>query len=319
MTALRRVALLGLGLAYVHSVFGAIVRISGSGMGCGEHWPDCNGAFVPVVRNYTVAVEVTHRYLAATLLATMCALVLLAMARRREPGVGGAGGVLRPAILALALVVTAAVVGMLVVMLSLSNPYLIAVHYTIAMATLAVLVVAAQRAGALGAETVRTGAASLRVARAAAAAAGLAFVTVVLGALTANVPGAAPSCRGFPWCRNGILTGGTALDVQIVHRVLAMLLTLHLLGVAIGVVRRREPPAVVRAAVLAVGVVLLQVGVAAALVELGLPPILQSLHQAVGTFLWVVVFALAALAYRGAVGAAARSRPSIAVPTEAVA
>lgn len=60
MTGLRRLAWVALALAYIHTVFGAIVRISGSGMGCGEHWPDCNGSVVPTVTSYRVVVEVTH-------------------------------------------------------------------------------------------------------------------------------------------------------------------------------------------------------------------------------------------------------------------
>jgi len=41
-----------------------------------------------------------------------------------------------------------------------------------------------------------------------------------------------------------------------------------------------------------------QVLVAAAMVEMHLPPTLRSLHQAVGTALWITVVTLAALAAR---------------------
>ncbi|MBA2458138.1 MAG: COX15/CtaA family protein, partial [Gemmatimonadales bacterium] len=40
---LRRVAWSGAGLAFGLIVLGGIVRITGSGMGCGDHWPRCNG------------------------------------------------------------------------------------------------------------------------------------------------------------------------------------------------------------------------------------------------------------------------------------
>jgi hypothetical protein len=43
--------------------------------------------------------------------------------------------------------------------------------------------------------------------------------------------------------------------------------------------------------------------IAASLVELRLPPALQSLHQATGTLVWIAAFALAALARRAAVSA----------------
>lgn len=313
MTALRRLAVLALACTFVQTAVGAIVRISGSGMGCGEHWPDCNGAWVPTLTDYRVVIEVTHRYLAVgAVVASTLALVALAVARRRSPGVGGPGGVLRPAAWALGLEVSAALVGSVVVLMALSNRYLIVVHYTIAMATLAALAVAAQRAGGLGAASVRVGDASARTYRAARAGAVLAFVVVVFGALTANVPGAATSCLGIPWCRHGMDQTGYGLPIQLVHRGLAVLLALHLLGLAIAVTRRRETPAVVRAAYLALGVVTLQLVVAAAMVELRLPPVLQSLHQVTGTFLWVAVFACAALARRArpdALGTASASFP----------
>jgi len=300
MKELRRLSWVALVLAYVHTVFGAIVRISGSGMGCGEHWPDCNGSVVPTVTSYTVAVEVSHRYLAAMLAVATVALVVLALARGHLPGVRGQRGVLRPALLALVLILTAAVVGMVVVKLSLSNPYVIVIHYTLAMMTLATLVVAVQRSGGLGTDVPSASTAPARTYRGARAAAGLAFIVVVLGALTANVPGGAISCRGFPWCRAGVMVHGTPFHIQITHRVLAGLLFLHLLASTIVVTRRRESRLVVRGVHIALAVVILQLAVAAALVELRLPPAIQSLHQAVGTLLWVVTFTYAALARRAA-------------------
>ncbi len=62
--------------------------------------------------------------------------------------------------------------------------------------------------------------------------------------------------------------------------------------------RRRESEPVVRASQVAAAVIVLQLIVAALLVELHLPPVLQSLHQAVGTLLWIAVFTFAALARR---------------------
>jgi len=32
---------------YLLIILGAIVRITGSGLGCGEHWPLCNGKLLP--------------------------------------------------------------------------------------------------------------------------------------------------------------------------------------------------------------------------------------------------------------------------------
>ena len=44
-------------------LFGAYVRISGSGAGCGEHWPTCEGEVVPgdLIKNHAKTIEYTHR------------------------------------------------------------------------------------------------------------------------------------------------------------------------------------------------------------------------------------------------------------------
>lgn len=50
-------------LAYLAGVilFGAWVRITHSGAGCGNHWPTCNGAVLPIDPSLETAIEFTHR------------------------------------------------------------------------------------------------------------------------------------------------------------------------------------------------------------------------------------------------------------------
>ncbi|MGH7486697.1 MAG: COX15/CtaA family protein, partial [bacterium] len=136
---------------------------------------------------------------------------------------------------------------------------------------------------------------SSRTFRSAAAAVGLTFLALVFGALTANTPGASVACQGFPWCRV-IAEHGEPLWIQATHRIIAFLLLGHLIGIAIGVRKRGEAKPIRSAAWSALGIVLLQILVAAAMVEMRLPPALRSLHQAVGTALWIAVVALSALA-----------------------
>ena len=42
-------------------LFGAWVRITGSGAGCGDHWPDCNGQIVPRAPSTETMIEFGHR------------------------------------------------------------------------------------------------------------------------------------------------------------------------------------------------------------------------------------------------------------------
>ena len=292
MLTLRRIGLLALVLGFTQVVFGAIVRITGSGMGCGDHWPDCFGSFTPAHSGPTLLVEISHRYGAAALSLAIVALVVVAWRKRGEPGVAGPGGVLRASLLALALVVVAALFGAVTVKMGL-HPWVVVTHLAIAMALLAVLVAAVVRAGGFGALSIAEP--SGRTRRGARAAAGLTFLALVMGALTANTPGAPLSCQGFPWC-TVIGDGGTPLAIQVTHRIIAFLLLGHLIGVAIGVRKRAEPRPIRVAAWSALGIVMLQIVVAAAMVEMHLPASLQSIHQAIGTALWISVAALAALA-----------------------
>ena len=292
MQTVRRLGYLALLLGFAQIVFGAIVRITGSGMGCGDHWPDCFGSFTPAPNAPNLLVEISHRYGAAALSLAILALAIAAWRNKRRPGVSGPGGVLRPSLLAALLVVAAALFGAVTVKLEL-NPAVVATHLAIAMALLAVLVVVVVRAGGLGAAT--AGAGSQRTFRSARAAVGLTFLALVFGALTANTPGAAAACQGFPWCRE-IVEHGTPLWIQVTHRIMAFLLLGHLIGISVGVRKRGEPRPIRNAAWSALGVVVLQFLVAAAMVEMHFPPSLRSMHQAVGTALWIAVVTLASLA-----------------------
>jgi heme A synthase len=64
-------------------LWGAYVRASGSGAGCGEHWPLCNGQVIPVAPVNATLVEFAHRVTSG--LAVICVLVLVFLAFRVFP------------------------------------------------------------------------------------------------------------------------------------------------------------------------------------------------------------------------------------------
>src|SRR4051812_9329762 len=61
VTAFRRFSLLTLALTLTVILWGAYVRASGSGAGCGSHWPTCNGEVIPRPRSTATVIEFTHR------------------------------------------------------------------------------------------------------------------------------------------------------------------------------------------------------------------------------------------------------------------
>jgi heme A synthase len=301
MKTLRRLSLAALVLAFAQIVFGAIVRITGSGMGCGDHWPKCAGLWFPPHDRIDLIIEITHRYIAFALTFTIIALFVAAFRARRDPE---GSRVLAPAAIAAVLVVVAALLGAVTVKMAL-NPFIIAAHLTIAMSLLATLAVALSRAGGLGTQSDMTGA-TAKTFRTARAAVIMTLVVLVFGALTANMPGAASACGGFPWCRT-VVTGGTPLWIQVIHRILAFLLLGHLTGIAIATGKRGEPAVIKRAARLTLGAAVLQVIVAAGMIEMHFPPAFRSLHQAFGTLVWLAVVSLAILSSRGAALSAGES------------
>jgi heme A synthase len=297
MMVTRRLAYLALFLAYGQIVFGAVVRITDSGMGCGDHWPKCNGLWFPPLDNTELIIEITHRWIAAALLIATLALVATAYLHRHRARVGGRGGVLRAASLAAALWLAPAMLGAITVWLELP-PLVVVVHLALAMALLAVLAVTVMRAGGLGALTAESEAVAPRVKRAAFAAATFAFVVVILGGFTANIPGAAPACQGFPLCNGSVVSEGSAQTIHWTHRVLAFLLTLHTVGMTIAA-WKRDRGIMRRATTVLLAVIVVQIVIAAVLVSTHLPRALQSLHQAVGTLVWLSAVVAAALGARG--------------------
>lgn len=301
----RRLGTLGLAGAiytYVLVVYGGVVRITGSGMGCGDDWPRCNGLVVPVF-DVTTFIEYSHRILAAGLSILTLWVVVSAVRGRARAGFAGRGGLLRPAVLAGGLIIIQVLLGAITVKLDLPAGTT-ALHFMTAMGLLATFATLAVRAGVLDAGLADSGG---RFAGAALGTAIFGFIVVGFGALTANLgmdgpfppSGAAMACQGFPLCNGQLWPGGGSwVQVHWIHRLLAFLLLFHILGTGVAVLRREPPPAVARAAIGAMVFVVLQVAVAATLVLLHLPEALQGLHLAVGAGLWAALAFWAALARR---------------------
>ena len=64
-------------------LWGALVRATGSGAGCGNHWPLCNGELTPAFASWKMAIEFTHRGM--TGLDTLAVAVLVIWAFRATP------------------------------------------------------------------------------------------------------------------------------------------------------------------------------------------------------------------------------------------
>jgi heme A synthase len=131
-------------------VWGAYVRASGSGAGCGSHWPSCNGEVVPRQPSAATLVEYSHRVSSGLVLVLVAALVVWAFraAPKGHP-------LRRGAVLSLVFTLSEAAVGAGLVLFklvardeSLARALAVSTHLLNTLLLLAALTLAAQAAGA---------------------------------------------------------------------------------------------------------------------------------------------------------------------------
>jgi heme o synthase len=311
---LRRLAWTGAVLAFGLIVLGGVVRITGSGMGCGAHWPLCHGEWFPPLDLPTM-IEIGHRWAAALVSILVLAMTAVAWFRHRsEPRLR------TPATLALVLLVVQVLLGAVTVKLELP-PWVVITHLANAMVLLGVLLVTALRAGAKVTRETAT-APQDRPHRHQAhghvlAATALGFGVILFGAQVANFH-AGLLCLGFPLCNGGILPPASPLAfLPWAHRALAFVFLALVLTLAVRLNRRSDAASrdLRQLVAIVAAVTVLQVGVAAAMVLELLPSTLRVAHLLMGTLLWATLVILAFHSRRTPVEAAqvgtAPARPSL--------
>ena len=255
-------------------------------MGCGDHWPRCNGEWFPPLDLPTL-IESSHRWAAALVSVLVFAVAVVALKRHRaEPALRN------PALLSALILVVQVLLGAVTVKLVLP-PSVVITHFANAMLLLAALLVTALRASSPAVvplpRSQRHGSHGLVLATA-----GLGLVVVLFGAQVANFD-AGLLCLGFPLCNGSALPPeGHLAGLHWTHRVLAFGF-LALLGMLVARLRREAHPrgAPLRLwAAVVLGATLVQVAVAAAMVLHLLPTGLRALHLLVGTVIWAALVIL---------------------------
>ena len=282
---LRRMAWTGAALGSGLIVLGGVVRITGSGMGCGDHWPLCDGKWFPPLDLPTM-IEISHRWVAALVTIVVLATTAVAWIKHR------ANRNLRdPATLASLLLVAQVLLGAITVKLALP-PWVVITHFANAMVLLAVLMLTALRA------TEPQNSIPLprhRWHRLVLGVAGFGFVVILFGAQVANFD-AGLLCLGLPLCNGAILPPATPLaSLHWTHRVLAFAFLALLLALTTLLRGRSDPSGRILRRWIAVvlAIALVQIGVGAAMVLQLLPPTLRVAHLLVGTSLWGALVVLA--------------------------
>ncbi len=295
-------SVLGLNLAVV--AWGAFVRATGSGAGCGRHWPTCNGEVVPRAPAVATAIEFTHR--ATSGVALVSVVVLAGWAVRAFPR----GHAARKAAWAsLLLMLTEAAVGAGLVLFgwvandaSPARGWVMAVHLTNTFLLLGALALAAEwSARPDGVSTAGRGAlaATIGVALAGVLIAGVTGATAALGDTLFPATSFAEGLRGELAPDAHLL-----LRLRVLHPFAAIAAGAALLAAARAALRARPGERSRRFGLAVAALVAVELAAGAANVLLLAPVWLQLVHLLVADLLWI------ALVLLGAAALASRESPA---------
>lgn len=295
---------------YATIVMGAVVRVSGSGLGCPD-WPTCYGSLIPPPQ-LNAWIEWTHRTVSAVASGLMVATTVAAWLRRRDNRLILAFATLVPVLLPVQILI-----GRIVVLLELPAMAVL-VHLGFALVIFGLLVTLTVLAGPAPRVVPATSAESGSWFRwLVGLGCGLVLVLILAGAYV-QASGATWACAGFPDCNGqGLLPFGRGrlMDVQLLHRLLAYVAVALVAGIVAEARRsQRRVPAIWPSVLALGGCILAQGAIGAVQVSTGVPAALQGLHVAGASATWAAMVVVAALAYRTR-PSAADAPPDVGVPT----
>ncbi len=275
-------------------LWGAIVRATGSGAGCGSHWPLCNGEVVPRAPAVATLIEFGHRMSSGIALLLIGGLVIGAW--RSYPR---GHRVRRGAALSAAFIVSEALIGAGLVLLehvagdaSVARGYWVGGHLINTFLLVGVLTLTAWWA---------SGGPSLDVRRQATA--GTALALALLAVLVLGVSGAV-TALGDTLFRAATLAEGKALTFSESAPLFVRLRIWHpTLAIAVGVVlaiaaalAARARPSARPLALILMGLYAAQLALGLVNVELMAPIGVQIAHLLLSDLIWIALVLLAARA-----------------------
>jgi cytochrome c oxidase assembly protein subunit 15 len=272
-------------------LWGAYVRVSFSGDGCGAHWPSCNGQLLPAQMALPTVIEFTHRMMTSLdsiAVVALCAWAFLAFPKRHA--------VRRYAVLSLAFLLVEALLGAGLVLFryvakdqSAGRAWYLSAHLTNTMLLLAALTFVAWLA--------QTNTQRIRFRDAPRGPLGALFVTVavsITGAIAALGDTLFPASSWAAGMRQDFSSASSLLlRLRLIHPLIAILGTAYLVWMAVTVLRsRREPDPARTAGVRVLTLALFQLAVGAINISLLAPVWLQLIHLSIADVVWISVVLL---------------------------
>lgn len=276
-------------------LWGAYVRATGSGAGCGSHWPLCNGVVLPRAPSTATLIEFSHRVTSGIALVSVLVLLVWTWRTVRTPHPARTG-----AALSVFFMLTEAAVGAGLVLFelvagnaSMARALFVAVHLLNTFILLACI--------ALTAWWLSGGAAITLEGRGRRAAA---FIALCVALLVSSTSGAI-AALGDTLYPQGSLTAALRADLSPTSHVLIRLRILHPMFAATTALAlllfanrlaRGRGAAAERMVTLVVGLALVQIAAGVVNVLLLAPVWMQMVHLLIADALWVSVVLLSAAA-----------------------
>ena len=281
-------------------VLGGVVRVTESGLGCGDDWPLCSGRWLPPLETEAI-IEYAHRVAASFLVGPLVAATFVGawVRYRRE------SWIFWPSLAALVLVIVQALLGGAAVVTELSA-HTVMTHLAVGELTLAccVLVLVMSYRGGMQSESPSWAVGKARLFPPLALAASVAlFLLLLSGSYLTNTASATWACPSWPLCSNewgGVFPGGKLAMIHMAHRYVALIAGLLVMyALHLGFRGRTQPPVIRLLSMAALALFAAQVLAGAGVIWAGFgrDVELRALHLALASGVWACAAALAALSY----------------------
>jgi len=274
---------------------GAIVRVTGNGLGCPD-WPLCHGQAIPPFV-LSAWVEFIHRLFGAAVVLQVAALIVIALRHFKAQK-----WIYRTAVFASGILVVQIVLGGIHVIYELPK-WTGWVHTAVAMLVAGVVAVwVALSRPSLQKLSRRTAVLhqNTRLPLWTAIAATATYILLLTGSLVTR-SGASLVCRSFPYC--GLPTIPDYLQplvlIQMTHRYSAYIVAITITLVMWHLIRTRQDPGLRKFALALAGLLTLQFSLGMTNVWFAIPMWSRILHLGTGATIWVVMVLLTTTLYRG--------------------
>lgn len=269
-------------------VFGAIVRVTDSGLGCGNSWPLCDGKVLPPLDNITAWIEWSHRLIAMLIGVFGIGMLVLAWRgyRKNNPAV------ITTTFIAAGLFAFQSGLGAVVVIFDLP-PTIVTLHLASAMLLLGTLLLSAIFAWHRPPATPTSRDVVTTLAYVTMA---LSLIIILTGALVRG-SGATLACPDYPLCNGEILplNQGSLEMVHMMHRLAVVGLGFMLIMLVWYMYRGGRSVLLRRLSLLAFVLYVAQAVVGAFFVVTSAAPIWGASHVGLASSVWALLVAICAI------------------------